>query len=125
LICIYFSIGCNIFCAVFLFFIDFFSKTVQFKRTPCPLEDAFVKKLAEKYHKTRAQILIRHLLQRGLSQIPKSVNEKHIKENLDIFDFELDAGDFKQLNSLKNECRMVFWDFLKGHPEDPFKDERN
>uniref|UniRef100_A0A158R4W3 Aldo_ket_red domain-containing protein n=1 Tax=Syphacia muris TaxID=451379 RepID=A0A158R4W3_9BILA len=100
-------------------------KGVEFKHTPNPLEDALVKKLAEKYHKTPAQILIRHLLQRGLSPIPKSVNEKRIKENWDIFDFELDANDFKQLNSFKNQYRLAFWDFVKGHPEDPFKDERN
>uniref|UniRef100_A0A0N5B130 Aldo_ket_red domain-containing protein n=1 Tax=Syphacia muris TaxID=451379 RepID=A0A0N5B130_9BILA len=104
---------------------NFTGKDLEFKHTPNPLEDALVKKLAEKYHKTPAQILIRHLLQRGLSPIPKSVNEKRIKENWDIFDFELDANDFKQLNSIKNEYRIAYLDFFKGHPEDPLKDIRN
>ena len=48
------------------------------------MEDPLVKELGEKYYKTPAQILLRHLLQRGLSFIPKSVNENRIKENFNV-----------------------------------------
>lgn len=49
-----------------------------------PLENELVVKLATKYKKTSAQILLRHLLQRGLAIIPKSVHESRIKENFDV-----------------------------------------
>ncbi|VDD93182.1 unnamed protein product [Enterobius vermicularis] len=97
---------------------------VEWKHTPNPLEDELVKKLSGKYHKTAAQILLRYLLQRGFSPIPKSVNNKRIEENWNIFDFELSAAEMKELNELKKNYRTGSWDFLKGHPEDPFKNER-
>lgn len=98
---------------------------VIWKHTPNPLEDELVKKLANKYHKSSAQILLRHLIQRGLAPIPKSANEKRIEENWNIFDFTLNDVEMKELNSFQNQYRTGTWDFLKGHPEDPFKDERN
>lgn len=61
----------------------FFSE-LEWTQTPSPLEDALAKKLADKYHKTPAQILIRYLLQRGFSPIPKSVNSKRIEENWNV-----------------------------------------
>uniref|UniRef100_F1L674 Alcohol dehydrogenase NADP+ A n=1 Tax=Ascaris suum TaxID=6253 RepID=F1L674_ASCSU len=89
-----------------------------------PLENELVVKLATKYKKTSAQILLRHLLQRGLAIIPKSVHESRIKENFDIFDFELTDEEMKELNDIKHRQRLFLQDFMEGHPEDPFKDER-
>ncbi|VDD92507.1 unnamed protein product [Enterobius vermicularis] len=97
---------------------------LEWTQTPSPLEDALAKKLADKYHKTPAQILIRYLLQRGFSPIPKSVNSKRIEENWNVFDFELSADEMKELNDLKKNYRVCLWSFLKGHPDDPFKGER-
>ncbi|VDD89385.1 unnamed protein product [Enterobius vermicularis] len=54
------------------------------KQTPTPLEDQSAKRFAEKYHKTPAQVLIRYLIQRGFSAIPKSVNKKRIEENWNV-----------------------------------------
>ena len=56
--------------------------------------------LSEKYKKTIAQIVLRWHIQRGIIPIPKSSNEGRIKENLDIFDFELSADDMNAINSL-------------------------
>ena len=56
--------------------------------------------LSEKYKKTIAQIVLRWNIQRGIIPIPKSSNEGRIKENLDIFDFELSADDMNAINSL-------------------------
>uniref|UniRef100_A0AC34FYY6 NADP-dependent oxidoreductase domain-containing protein n=1 Tax=Panagrolaimus sp. ES5 TaxID=591445 RepID=A0AC34FYY6_9BILA len=91
---------------------------------PSPLEDQTVVKLAEKYSRTPAQILLRHLMQHEIAVIPKSTNEKRIKENHGIYDFELSDEDIKKLDSAPQNERMFWQDFLVGHPEDPFKNER-
>jgi diketogulonate reductase-like aldo/keto reductase len=91
---------------------------------PSPLEDSVVVKLAEKYSRTPAQILLRHLMQHGIAVIPKSTNDKRIKENHGVFDFEISDEDIKKLDSAPQNERMFWQDFLVGHPEDPFKSER-
>ena len=69
--------------------------------------------LAEKYKKTIAQIILRWHFQRGIIPIPKSSNEERIKENLNIFDFELSINDMKSIDLL-NEGDNVS---VSGVPE--------
>ena len=69
--------------------------------------------LAEKYKKTIAQIILRWHFQRGIIPIPKSSNEERIKENLNIFDFELSINDMKSIDLL-NEGNDVS---VSGVPE--------
>lgn len=64
--------------------------------------------LSNKYKKTPAQIMIRWALQVGTIVIPKSSNKNRIKENADVFDFEIDKEDFHKLCSL-NEGFRVSW----------------
>lgn len=45
--------------------------------------------IAEKYNKTVAQVSLRWCLQNGFIILPKSKTESRIKENIDIYDFEL------------------------------------
>ncbi|UZJ78018.1 aldo/keto reductase [Fictibacillus sp. KU28468] len=61
--------------------------------------------LAEKHNKTVAQVILRWDLQNGVITIPKSVNENRIKENADIFDFELSMEDMEQIDSLNKDLR--------------------
>lgn len=56
--------------------------------------------LSEKYKKTIAQIVLRWHIQRGIIPIPKSSNEDRIKENIDIFNFEISNEDIEAINSL-------------------------
>lgn len=56
--------------------------------------------ISEKYNKSIAQIVLRWHMQRGIIPIPKSSNESRIKENLDIFDFEIYEEDMKKINLL-------------------------
>jgi len=56
--------------------------------------------LAEKYKKTIVQIVLRWHIDRGVVPIPKSSNEERIKENFDIFDFNLSSEDINAINSL-------------------------
>lgn len=61
--------------------------------------------LAEKYGKTPAQIVLRWDLQNGVVAIPKSVNEKRIRENADIFDFEISSEDMSKIDELNMNKR--------------------
>jgi methylglyoxal/glyoxal reductase len=64
---------------------------------------------ATKYSKTPAQLMLRWGLQHGLVVIPKSATEERIRENSQIFDFEISAVDMKTLDSL-NEGLRLNWD---------------
>jgi diketogulonate reductase-like aldo/keto reductase len=57
--------------------------------------------IAEEYNKTPAQILIRWALQHGTVVLPKSSNQERIKQNSEVFDFEISEVDMDQLNSLQ------------------------
>ena len=64
--------------------------------------------LARKYGKSSAQILIRWSLQHDLVVIPKSIHENRIKENIQVFDFQLEELDMKMLDALNEDLRTVF-----------------
>lgn len=59
-----------------------------------------IAKIAKIHGKTAAQIILRWNLQRNVSVIPGSSNPAHIKENTEIFDFELSDSDMKTIASL-------------------------
>ncbi len=63
--------------------------------------------LSEKYQKTPAQIILRWAIQHGVSTIPKSSNQVRIRENFDIFDFEISAQDMLLLDNLNENYRVV------------------
>ena len=65
-----------------------------------------VQKLAEKYHKTPAQIALRWNLQHEVVTIPKSVQVNRIAENANIFDFELSEVDMRVLDALDEGKRV-------------------
>lgn len=56
--------------------------------------------LSQKYKKSIVQIVLRWHMQKGVIPIPKSSNENRIKENIDIFDFEISSEDMKAIDSL-------------------------
>ena len=63
-----------------------------------------IAEIAKVHNKSSAQIILRWHLQKGVVAIPGSSNPEHIKENMNIFDFELTAEDMKKINSLdRNE----------------------
>lgn len=64
------------------------------------LEEPTILKIAEKYQKSVAQVILRWDLQNGVVTIPKSVTKHRIIENADIFDFNLTGGDMDRMNSL-------------------------
>ena len=65
-----------------------------------PFEDEMLKGIAAKYNKSVGQVILRWNVQRGVVVIPKSTHVERIKENIDIFDFELNEEEMKQISSL-------------------------
>ena len=65
--------------------------------------------LGRKYGKSAAQIGLRFLIQRGVIVIPKTSHKERLKENMDIFDFELSAEDIKQLEILDKGKSLFGW----------------
>ncbi|GAA4074317.1 aldo/keto reductase [Amphibacillus indicireducens] len=77
-------------------------------------EEPVIKKLADKYGRTAAQIVLRWHYQLNSISIPRSSNPKRQLNNLAIFDFELEAGDVELINSLnKSDGRLNDLDPLK------------
>lgn len=64
------------------------------------LKNDIVAGIAAKYGKSPAQTILRWHLQRGVVVIPKSTHAERIRENLDVFDFELSASDMEALSNL-------------------------
>ena len=69
------------------------------------IEEPVFTKLAEKYGKTNAQIILRWHIQEGIIAFPKSSNPVHIKENIDIFDFELTEEEMNEIRQLDKGFR--------------------
>lgn len=68
-----------------------------------------LKEIAEKYSKTTAQVMLRWQLQRGIVSLSKSANPERVRQNFDIFDFELSAEDMDKIAAL-NTNTTVFSD---------------
>lgn len=62
--------------------------------------------IGEKYGKSPAQVVLRWHVQLGLIVIPKSVHEERIKQNIDVFDFELSDDDMAQIATLDTNTRQ-------------------
>ncbi|XP_058493375.1 aldo-keto reductase family 1 member A1-B isoform X2 [Solea solea] len=98
---------------------------------PVLLQEPVIASLAEKYSKSPAQIILRWQTQRGVVSIPKSVTESRITENIQVFDFTLDAEEMKSITALNKgwryivpmievEGKLVPRD--AGHPHYPFNE---
>ena len=62
--------------------------------------DLTLYEIGSKYHKTPAQVILRWLKQEGIIAIPKSVHEKHIRENFAINDFQLADEDMDKIRCM-------------------------
>ncbi|PRP80299.1 hypothetical protein PROFUN_11777 [Planoprotostelium fungivorum] len=72
-------------------------------------DNSIIKEISSSTGKTSAQVLLRWAVQRGLVVIPKSSTEERIRENGDIFDFELKEEEMNQLDSLNKDYHCC-WD---------------
>jgi diketogulonate reductase-like aldo/keto reductase len=78
------------------------------------IEEPVFTSLAEKYHKSNAQIILRWHIQMGFIVIPGSKNPEHIQDNLNIFDFELTADDMRLIATIhKNKSYLNIPGFVQ------------
>lgn len=70
------------------------------------LKNETIVSIGEKYGKTPAQVILRWNIDRGIITIPKSVTPSRIKENIDIFDFELTESEIEAINSINTDERV-------------------
>lgn len=64
--------------------------------------------IGEKHNKSVAQVILRWLYQRGIVSLAKSVHQERIKENFDIYSFELDNDDMKKIETLDTKTSSFF-----------------
>jgi 2,5-diketo-D-gluconate reductase A len=70
--------------------------------------NAVLRAVAERHHKTVAQVILRWLTQRGIVAIPKSVRPQRIAENFDVFGFELCPEDLAAIAALDTGTSSFF-----------------
>ncbi|XP_058388827.1 aldo-keto reductase family 1 member C15-like isoform X1 [Diceros bicornis minor] len=93
------------------------------KDSPYLLEDPILNAIAKKHNRSPGQVALRYQLQRGVVVLAKSFNEKRIKENFQVFDFELTAEDMKAIDGLNRNFRYAKILFAVDHPHYPYSEE--
>lgn len=73
------------------------------------LRDKTIASIAEAHGKTPAQVILRWLVQRGIPVIPKSLSPAHMRQNLDIFDFDLTDTEMGQIANLDTDRSQFGW----------------
>ncbi|XP_015350637.1 1,5-anhydro-D-fructose reductase isoform X2 [Marmota marmota marmota] len=84
------------------------------------LNNPTIRRIANHYNKSCAQILIRFQIQRNLIVIPKSTNPKRIQENIQVFDFELTENHMDEIMSLNRNLRLATFPTTESHKDYPF-----
>jgi len=77
-------------------------------------ENVFTK-LAQKYGKSNVQIILRWHIQEGTIVFPRTTNPQHMKENFEIFDFELTADEMAEIRAL--DCGKRFFNMTLAEQE--------
>ncbi|NFL87890.1 aldo/keto reductase [Clostridium botulinum] len=67
-----------------------------------------LKSIGDKYDKSVAQVILRWLLQRGIVPLSKTVNKERMKQNIDIFNFELSEDDMNTISALDKKESSFF-----------------
>ena len=70
-------------------------------------DDPILIKISNEVDRKPGQVALRWLIQKGLVAIPKASSEKHIKENKEIFDFELSSRQMNDINNIQVRKRLV------------------
>ncbi|KAJ8706947.1 hypothetical protein PYW08_011081 [Mythimna loreyi] len=83
-------------------------------------DDQTLLKIADRHHKTVAQVNLRYLIELGVIPIPKSVTKKRIEANIEVFDFQLNQQERDVLKSFDRNYRTIAVTMWKDSPYYPF-----
>jgi len=87
---------------------------------PNPITDPVVVDIAASKGKSPAQIMLKWLLQQGLSFAVSSIKKDHIQENIDLGGFKLTTQEMARISALNKNHRIVAEPGASHHPEYPF-----
>ena len=76
-------------------------------------DDPVLMYIADRYHKTVRQVVLRFQIQSGVVVIPKTMHPDRLKENFEVFDFGLEANEMEILRSFDKATPLI------GNPQDP------
>ncbi|XP_073423577.1 aldo-keto reductase family 1 member C1-like [Dendrobates tinctorius] len=93
------------------------------QNSPKVLEDPILNTVAKKLSRSPAQVAMRYLLQRGCVVLAKSFSPERIKENFQVFDFDLSDEDMKSLDGVNKNLRYLIIHPWKESPKYPYHDE--
>ncbi|XP_044133994.1 prostaglandin F synthase 1-like [Bufo gargarizans] len=96
---------------------------VEDRDAPKVLEDPVLNTIAKNLKRTPAQVAIRYLMQNKMVVLAKSFNAERIKENFQVFDFELCEKDMKALDGVNKHLRYLRLKSWIEHHEFPFHEE--
>jgi len=75
------------------------------QKTNPVFRSSVIREIAEKKGKNNAQIVLRWLTQKRITVIPRSKSFEHMKQNRDIWDFELNESEMTAMNQLRNTLK--------------------
>ena len=71
-------------------------------------QNPILKDIADKHRKTTAQVILRWLMQRNIVALAKSIHIERMKENLEIFDFQISDEEMQQTTELDTKTSLFF-----------------
>lgn len=69
--------------------------------------DPVLKRIGDAHGKSTSQVALRWFVQKGIVAIPKATSQEHLKENIEIFDFELSPQEMQAIHSLDRNERSL------------------
>ncbi|XP_074051020.1 prostaglandin-E(2) 9-reductase-like [Macrotis lagotis] len=93
------------------------------ENSPVLLDDPVLGAIAKKHNRTSAQVALRYQIQRGVVVLAKSFTENRIKDNFQVFDFQLTPEDMKVIDGLNKNLRYLTLKECKESTNYPFNDE--
>ncbi|NP_001297485.1 aldo-keto reductase family 1 member C13-like [Mesocricetus auratus] len=93
------------------------------QNSPVLLNDPVLCDVAKKNKRSPALIALRYLVQRGVVPLAQSFKENEMKENLQVFEFQLSSEDMKTLEGLNKNFRYLPVKCFADHPEYPYSEE--
>jgi len=71
-------------------------------------QNELLQSIAAKHQKTVAQVVLRWLIQRGIIALAKTTRKERLMENINVFDFELSAGDMAAITTIDTRTSCFF-----------------